>query len=89
MMLFNLKKSFTILYSEMSIQNTDYTCYDAKITCHNRTVMVNKCPFINGPFAQSLRQTQILILEILQCIPVVKIFAFLDLERNGSFLDEH
>ncbi len=34
------------------------------------------------------RQTQILILEILQCIPVVKIFAFLELEsrRGGTYL---
>jgi len=37
----------------------------------------------------SLRQAQILILEILQCIPVVKIFAFLDLEQNCLFMDGH
>jgi hypothetical protein len=30
---------------------------------------------------------KILILEILQCIPVAKIFAFLDLEKNISFSD--
>ena len=35
------------------------------------------------------RQTQILILEILQCIPVVKIFVFLDLAKTISFLDGH
>ena len=29
------------------------------------------------------------MLEILQCIPVVKIFAFLELERNCSSVDEH
>jgi len=36
---------------------------------------------------QSLRQAQILILKILQRIPAVKIFAFLDLAKNFSFLD--
>jgi hypothetical protein len=39
---------------------------------------------MNGPFAQSLCQAQILILEICQYIPAVKIFAFLDLEQNCS-----
>ena len=39
----------------------------------------------NGYFPQSLRQAQIIILEILQCIPVVIIFAFLDLGKNISF----
>ena len=33
------------------------------------------------------QQAQIIILEILQCIPVVIIFAFLDLEKNISFSD--
>jgi len=41
----------------------------------------------NGYFPQSRRQAQILILEILQCIPAVKIFAFLDLGENLSFSD--
>jgi hypothetical protein len=41
----------------------------------------------NGYFSQSLRQTQIIILEILQCIPVVIVFAFLDLEKTISFSD--
>jgi len=41
----------------------------------------------NGYFPQSLRQAQIIILEILQCIPVVIIFAFLDLGKNISFSD--
>ena len=41
----------------------------------------------NGYFQQSLRQAQILILKILQCIPVVKLFAFLDLAKNFSFSD--
>ncbi len=41
----------------------------------------------NGYFSQSLRQAQILILEILPCIPVVKIIAFLDLEKTISFSD--
>jgi len=36
------------------------------------------------------QQAQILILEIAQCIPVVKIFAFLDLEQiSGDFEIEH
>jgi hypothetical protein len=41
----------------------------------------------NGYFSQSLRQAKIIILGILQCIPVVIIFAFLDLEKNISFSD--
>ena len=41
----------------------------------------------NGYFPQSLCQAQIIILEILKCIPVVIIFAFLDLEKNSSFSD--
>jgi len=41
----------------------------------------------NGYFSQSLRQAQIIILEILQCITVVIIFAFLDLENTISFSD--
>jgi hypothetical protein len=53
------------------------------------SMMVRLCPSTNGPFAQFLRQAQILILEILQCIPVVKIFAFLELAQNCSFVDGH
>jgi len=41
----------------------------------------------NGYFPQSRRQAQIIILEILKCIPVVIIFAFLDLGKNISFSD--
>ena len=41
----------------------------------------------NGYFSQSLRQAEIIILEILYCIPVVIISAFLDLEKNISFSD--
>jgi hypothetical protein len=41
----------------------------------------------NGHFSQSLRQTKIIILEILQCIPAAIIFAFLDLEKTISFSD--
>ena len=41
----------------------------------------------NGYFPQSLRQAQIIILEILQCIHVVIILAFLDLGKNISFSD--
>ena len=35
----------------------------------------------NGYFPQSLRQAQIIVLEILPRIPVVIIFTFLDLEK--------
>ncbi len=42
----------------------------------------------NGYFPQFLRQAQILILKILQCILAVKIFAFLDLAKNLSFSDK-
>ena len=38
----------------------------------------------NGYFPQSLRQAQIIILEILQCIPVVIIFAF-PRSKSGIF----
>jgi hypothetical protein len=41
----------------------------------------------DGYFPQSLRQAQIIILEILKCIPVVIIFAFLDLGKNISSSD--
>ncbi|MDQ1330043.1 MAG: hypothetical protein QG578_306, partial [Thermodesulfobacteriota bacterium] len=37
------------------------------------------------PFARFLRQAQISILEILQCIPAVKIIAFLELGQNWMF----
>ncbi len=50
---------------------------------------LTSCPSINGPFPQSQRHTQIVILKILERIPVVTIFAFLDLEQNSSFLDGH
>ena len=42
----------------------------------------------NGYFSQSLRQAQIIILEILKCIPVVMVFAFLDLEQTILFSDK-
>ena len=41
----------------------------------------------NGYFSRSLRQAEIIILEILHCIPLVIISAFLDLEKNISFSD--
>ena len=43
----------------------------------------------NGYLSQSLRQAHpsLAVLEILECIPVVIIFAFLDLEKNISFSD--
>ena len=49
--------------------------------------MINRRLSENGYFPQSLRQAQIIILEILKCIPVVIISAFLDLEKNISFSD--
>ncbi len=52
-------------------------------------VIDSECRSINGYFPQSQRQTQILILEIPDCIPVVKIFVFLDLAKTISFLDGH
>ena len=42
----------------------------------------------NGYFSQTLRQDQIIILEILKCIPVVIIIVFLDLEQTISFSDK-
>ena len=48
------------------------------------------CPISASPMSgiyAALRQAQIVILEILQCIPVVIIFAFLDLGENISFSD--
>ena len=62
---------------------------------------LRECPSINGYFPQSLRQIRILILEILQCIPVVnpddighlpplKVRDFrLELAKTISFLDGH
>ena len=50
---------------------------------------MNKEPFrdlcITPPFARLLCQAQILILEILMCIPAVKIIAFLVLGQNWTF----
>ena len=40
-------------------------------------------------FPQFLRQAQMLILEILLCIPAVKIFAFLELEKKSWFSFGH
>jgi len=48
-------------------------------------VSIHKRPF--SPISAS--GSKILILEILQCIPAVKIFAFLDLEENCLFMDGH
>jgi len=42
-------------------------------------------PLHNTLFARFLRQAQISILEILQCIPAVKILAFLELGQNWMF----
>ena len=53
------------------------------------SICVNLCPSTNGHFIQSLSYAQILILEISLYIPAVKIFAYLDLEQNISFPDEH
>ena len=42
-----------------------------------------------SPVSHSLRQILILVLEILKCIPVVKILIFLDHAKTISFLDGH
>jgi hypothetical protein len=42
-------------------------------------------PLKKPTFAQFLRHAQILILKIRECIPVVKIFAFLELKQNLAF----
>ena len=47
-------------------------------------VPIHKCPIARFP-----RQAQIIILEILQCIPAVIIFTFLELEQIFSFVDGH
>ena len=47
------------------------------------------CPSRNGYIPRSLRWIRILILEILQCIPVVRILIRLDLTKTISFLDRH
>jgi len=55
-------------------------------TFEKRPLLPNLCaclcraylPFRRDRQARQTGQTQILILEILQCIPAVKIFAFLD-----------
>jgi hypothetical protein len=49
-------------------------------------IFLNRASFKTSPFAQSLRQAQILVLEILQSIPAVKIFAFLDLGTKLNIL---
>jgi hypothetical protein len=45
-------------------------------------ILFFRANFKTPPFARSLRQDQILILEIFLYIPAVKIFVFLDLEQN-------
>ena len=50
-------------------------------------IVEGNCPERNVYFAQSLRYAQIVILEILSYIPVVKIFACLYFEQNISFMD--
>ena len=42
-------------------------------------------PISTSPMSGIYQQAKIIILEILQCIPVVIIFAFLDLEKISSF----
>jgi len=42
----------------------------------------------NGYFSQSLRQAEIIILEILLCIPVVIISSFLELEKKYLILGQ-
>ena len=52
------------------------------LTIYN-PLLRNLC--ITPPFARLLRQAQISFLEILQCIPVVEIIAFLVLGQNWMF----
>ena len=49
----------------------------------------HSCPSGNGYFHRFRRWAQILILEIRQCIPVVKIIARLELDETISFPDGH
>jgi len=79
----------------VAFEKSDYTTLRSEILRHpinQYCYLVNqlKCPkrlSENGYFSQSLRQAQIIILEILKCIPVVIIFAFLDPGKNISFSD--
>ena len=59
----------------------------AKFLRWYKLVPIHKWLFFIPPSAG--RQIRILILEILQCIPVVKILIFLDLAKTISFLDGH
>ena len=52
---------------------------------NQRFIRISRSLSENGYFPQSQRQAEIIILEILHCIPVVIISAFLDLEKNISF----
>ena len=93
--------SFDVGRSMFDVRRSSFktTPYGINVTCeclqNNLALMGNQgsYPYLsrrlseNGYFSQSLRQTQIIILEILQCIPVVVIFAFLDLGKNISFSD--
>jgi len=45
---------------------------------------IKEYPSINGYFVQSLRYAQVLLLEILQYIPLVKIFSCVDNELPGT-----
>ena len=56
-------------------------CYAQKIILGISNICL-RANFKTSDFVQSLRHAQILILKIRECIPVVKIFAILDLEQT-------
>ena len=47
-----------------------------------RSIFIGGANSKTSDFVQSLRQAQMLILKIRECIPAVKIFALLDLEQT-------
>ena len=64
-------------------------CFLASPAASNWREAPTYCPSINGYFVRYRRCAQILILEICQYIPPVKIFAHLDLDQTVSSLDGH
>jgi len=72
-----------------------YSFQDVKIGIKISGTHYSVCPKMANfpnfgvPDERDFQQAQILILEILQCIPVVKIFTFLELEKIISFSDGH
>jgi len=75
------------------LHQTNGACQAGRAATHKKYIEIDLFTFyfhINSlidlcktsPFAQFLRQTQILFLEILKCMPAVKIIIFLELEQN-------